>query len=97
MLFFKTVKFTSFICITLISSIGITQNISLNLHKTFNLLRNDELPNNLLISKSAVIVRLGDQEGQTVPDDRWQEVSKEAHEGFKTGIFIMALTIMPPG
>ena len=91
MLFFKTVKFTSFICITLISSIGITQNISLNLHKTFNLLRNDELPNNLLISKSAVIVRLGDQEGQTVPDDRWQEVSKEAHEGFKrTGIDAVA-------
>jgi len=91
MLFFKAVKLISFIWITLLSSIGITQNISLNLHQTFKLLRNNDLPNNLLISKSAVIVRLGDQETQSVPDDKWQEVSEKAHEGFKrTGIDAVA-------
>ncbi len=87
----KAVKLIPFIWFTLLSSIGLTQDISLNLHKTFNLLRNDELPNNLLISKSAVIVRLIDHDVQTVPDDKWQEVSNEAHEGFKrTGIDAVA-------
>ena len=91
MLFFKAIKLTSITCAMLIPSISFTQNISLNLHQTFKLLRNEDLPNNLLISKSAVIVRLGDHESQSVPDYKWQEVSEEAHEGFKrTGIDAVA-------